>query len=1013
MMKVVKYFLLLALLGGLGAAGSAQSHRLHGRVRDNNGPLAGATIWVYGTRNGVQSDAHGVFSLQMPSGDTLSVCIAYMGYRTERVSYRGQSHIDVILQEQSTQIGAAVVVGRANINDLDIRRRTGSVAQVNIQRLQAKPMANLALAMQGNLPGIAVRNRGEVGEKPEIRVRGTSSLRRGDLPNEPLYVVDGKVVSPETFFNLSPDDLRAVKLLKDAVATALYGIKAANGVLEVSTRRGGKGGNAIAYHGRLGVTFPAPRPFQMMNTEQKLALEERIGAGNTPGYIYSEKAIRHLYGFTKTEQEILQMVAEGQEKLDELREHSTDWYSELLRPHFYHSHALSYTGGTEKTSLYLSAAFLDQKAMLEGNGLQRFSANLAVDNQAFSNLALGASVSASYTDSKTENGTDYSPYDAVFRLNPYETRSSKQLWSYPRRSFSDLFNQYSRRARGKQLSASANLNYLPIPELEIAAIAGFDLSMRSGVSIVPPTAYNELHSGIPKPERGKLSESKNSTTNITTNLRVSYSKTLGKHDLTLGANTDSYNTIYDNLGVSGRGIYANAKTAAGIDNSIEGTNRARVFGKRELIRNIGVGALAGYTYNHIYDVFATYKLDASSVLPKRMRYNSAWAVGLGWTLNRYSGIREWDWLKLLKLRASYGHTANLQGVSPSNVVTTFTRQHSGYGGIRALEVMMLPNDDLRAEQNRMLDVGLQCLFPTTSVDISYYHRRTVDALLDVPIPASTGFSMQKRNVGILDNSGVDVSMAQTLFQTENWYSRIRVNMAYNRNRVVDLYEGDKLYIDPESLIPDYEVGQPTDLIYGLHSLGISPTDGAPHYRLHDGQEVGVAYAQFSREDFSVLGHATPPISGSIYLTLRWDRLSLGVDCYYTLLGKMVRRDRYIRDGGNANCNAPVGQRDNMWFEKGDRGKIYPDPWVMNKGYYSLTYPNQRTVLRTDMLRLSAVSLRYDVPVKNSRLHLQALSAAIEAANLYTLTPYSSGDPESGLVVIPLQPILTASLKITF
>lgn len=989
---------------------------LKGNVRDADGPLVGATVWVWGTRKGTQTNSQGQFSLSIPQGDTLSLCVAYVGYRTERVPYRGQSHLDILLQEASQAIGAAVVVGRANINDLDIRKKTGVVAQVNLPRLQAKPVANVALALQGNVPGIMVRNRGELGEKPEVRIRGTSSLRRGDLPNEPLYVVDGKVVAPETFFNLSMDDIHSMKLLKDAVATALYGIKAANGVLEVTTRRGGEGGNRLSYHGRVGVTFPAPLPFPMMNTAQKLELEEKIGSPNTPGYLYSEKAIRHAYGFSKTEAEIQAMIAEGKAKLEALKQNDTDWYALLLRPHFYHSHTLALRGGTAKTSVYTSLSFLDQKAILEGNGLQRFGGHLTMDNQLLPNLAMGASVSASYTDNRTENGSDYSPYEAVFRLNPYETPESGKLWSYPNRAYSDLFHQYTRRARGKQISGSANINYRPIKALEIAAIAGIDFSASNAVAITPPTAYVEEHSGIPVAERGKLSENKNSTTNITTNLRLTYSKVFGKHDITLGVNADSYNTLYDNLGVVGRGIYRNAKTAAGIDNSIEGQNRARVSARRTLIRNLGAGALAGYTYDNTYDLFATYKLDASSVLPKRMRYNSAWAVGVGWTLNHYPILRDWEWLKQLKFRASYGHTANLQGVSPANVVTTFRRRHSGYGGYRALEVMALPNEELRAEQNRMLDAGLQWLFSTTTVEISYYHRRTVDALLDVPIPASSGFTMRKRNVGVLDNSGVDLSIAQTLLETEDWYSRLRVNMSYNRNRVVDLYEGNRLYIDSESLIPDYEVGQPTDLIYGLHSLGISPTDGAPHFRLHNGKEVGAHYANFSREDFDVLGHATPPINGSIYFTLRWRRLTLDVDCYYTLLGKMQRRDLYVRDGSDAHMNAPASQTDCMWFAKGDKGKIYPDPWVMSKGYSSLSYANQRTVVRTDMLRLSSIALRYQIPVASIpgvRRVVHHSSCGIEAANLYTFTPFGSGDPESGQVVLPLQPIVTCTLKISF
>jgi len=261
--------------------------------------------------------------------------------KTREVTYRGQA-LRIVLSEDTQQIGEVVVTARPNINAIDLRSRSGVVAEVDMKQLQQKPMIDLALALQGSVPGLTVISRGELGEKPEIRIRGNNSFVKGDLANEPLYVLDGKVISPQAFMTLNPLDIREIKVLKDAVATALYGIKAANGVLEISSRRGATGPMSISLSSSLGVTLRGRQTTTMMQTEEKLEIERRMRNVNTPGYLFSSdfistatlsdlrQAYQSLLGIapTWTRDEYL---AYGARQLDSLRRIETDWWQLLIR----------------------------------------------------------------------------------------------------------------------------------------------------------------------------------------------------------------------------------------------------------------------------------------------------------------------------------------------------------------------------------------------------------------------------------------------------------------------------------------------------------------------------------------------------------------------------------------------------------------------------------------------------------------------------------------------------------
>ena len=995
---------------------ASKTVKLQGQVNDEAGEaLPGVNVFIKGTTVGTVTDLDGNYSLVVPDVMGMEVVFTFIGKKTKEIKYTGDRFMNVMLKDSYNEMDEVQVRARANVNEIDVRAKTGVVNEVDVRRMNNKPVLDMALALQGMAPGLIVTNKGDLGSKPEIRIRGTSSLREGDAANEPLYVLDGQVISSDAFLTLNPNDIKEIKVLKDAAACALYGIKAANGVLEITSQRGTAGKMVYNYSFSGGVTLRGRRGVDMMNSKEKLELERRLENTATPGYRYSEDYYRKYHA---NDPNLESLIARGQQVLDSLSRINTDWFKELLRNNFYQEHNLSARGGTEQTSFYASLNYSQQGGRIPGNDIKRVTARLSVDQEITPKLYASLSVNGGYSLTNTPNGTSYSPTDLVYQLNPYETKDvNAELVSFPGRTYADLFNQYSEESSDKRAGVSGSINFRGIEGLEIAAVAGIDYVLSEKLGITPPTAYSEITSGVPERERGKLTKDKNTTMNLSSNVRVTYNRAFGKHDLTLGANFDFYSDHYDNLGITGYGLTKKMQSASGVNQSIEGNRKPSFTSKNEKTAQLGIGVLAGYSWNNIYDLFGTYKSDASSILPSDKRWNSAWAVGAGWSLKNYPFLRDNGVLTELKLRASYGCTASLQGVSPSSAVATFQYSEDAYGDDQLLSLMGLYNADLKPEQTIDIDAGISLgLWNRVTLNAGWYRRRTKDALLDVPIPASNGFTTLKRNIGILENSGIEGELYVKMVDRNNWRMSGRLNLAYNQNKVVDLYHTDCLYTSEYDMVPSFEEGKSYDMIYGPVSLGINPMTGLPVFRGADGREIA-ATEKLTREDMVALGHSTPPYSGSFFYSVSYGNFDLDMDFYFVFGGKKAYSFSYVREVSNANYNAIKGQVENMWFQEGDDNKIYHRPYYSSAAVDNLKlYANSRTVGSSDYLRMSSLSLRYRLPywlIEKTKNVIQYASVAFQASNLFTLTRYKESDPESGSLVGTQQPVFTLNLSVSF
>lgn len=989
--------------------------RITGQVLDeNNEPLVGAGVYVQNSKAGTYTNADGVYVLTCNCQEGSTIVYSYIGRKKQMVKYIGQKNIKVVLKRDSNILSEAVVKAKPNINEIDIRARSGVVQTVDMKAVMDKPMIDMGLALQGAVPGLIIANTGELGADPQIRIRGNSSLRKGNASNEPLYVMDGQVISPETFYNLNPNDIEEIKVLKDAVACALYGVKAANGVLEITSKRGAAGASHVTLNMNMGVTTRGRRGVKMMNSAEKLELERLLQNPETPGYRYSADYFNKYFAHDPNLQ---QMIADGEQKLAALRQINTDWYDELLRTSIYQKYNVSMRGGGDETTYFVSANYTKQGGRIPGNDKQRMSMRLNLDQKLGKLGYMMLSVSGGYSETDTPNGSNNDPTSLVYQLNPYEKKTGK-LWSFPNRTFDDLMHQYSFTTYTKDASVSGNLSLTPLKGLDIAAVAGVDLLLDEGERFTPGTAYSEMHSGVPELERGIFSKDKNVITNVSSNVRVNYNHVFNEdHDLTLGANFDYYMTNVDNVGITGFGV-GNINSAGAINHSLEGNRKPQISSMKQKSAQMGVGAVFGYTFKDTYDAYGSFKADASSLLPSSKRWNTAWAVGAGWTPTKYEFLKYNRVLTDLNIRTSYGQTANLNGVDASATMATFSFITEAYENRRPLILKSLYNEDLKPEQTKTVDIGVSMgFFNRVRLTANWYNRRTEQALLSVPIPSSTGFSVLTRNIGVLQNRGYELGLDVNVLDYADWRLDVYGSLAYNANKVLDLYYADKIYGSEDEIRPNYEVGKSYDMLYGPQSLGINPMTGYPEFLLPNG-EIKQGTEELRSEDVVALGHLTPPYSGSANFTLSWKGLELDMNFYYVFGGVRPFNYSYVRTKDDANKNVVSGQIQDMWFNKGDYGKKYATPFnTSTTGDNNIhRYPNSLTIGKSNYVKLSQLSLRYHVPyqfVRKCLPFIRYATVAFQGSNLFTWTPYDESDPESGSLAGTMQPVYTFNLNLTF
>lgn len=980
----------LVLLGaGLlltAATASAQQH-VTGKVTDSNGaPVMGATVRVNGTKIVTTTDANGNFKLSNVPASATKIQVSYIGMQAQTVSVAG--NVQVVLEDN--ELGEAVVIGYGTAQK--VGTVVGSVKKVGSEALSDKPVPNVADALQGKVAGLQISSQsGDVGSlnSMSIKLRGTGSL---GASNTPLLVIDGSPASTSMFSLLNDNDIESITTLKDASATSIYGSRAANGVIYITTKKGRAGEKAQITVGQtLGWSQLAQGIGNPMNADELLQFQLENGIITTDQYQKYK-----LHGA------------------------NTDW-----QKHFFDNAAPMYNtdfsmrGGSGNTTYFVSASYMKQNSLTKISHFDRYTLRTNLDTKPKDWLTFGIKQSMTYTDRLADGYTNSSransPTNSTVAVNSYpaywdpyapEVKETHQIWGS---SMYDIFW-----LADLQPTKVNDIIYNGVAYMQITPVKGLTLRSQLGLNAGDTRSSSAILPGFPGMPEGQASESHSRYSMWTITNTAEYKfKIADIHSITLLAGQEGIKYSYKGFGASGKGttddrLYTLGNVTAGEIPSYESE-------KYEYLSFFG---RVDYSLKDKYFANFTVRNDQSSRFGSKNRGATFMSGGLMWRVSAeefMAPVR--SWLSDLQLKVTVGSTGNSE---IGNYTSLGLIGQTQYGGTAGWYLRQPSNTELGWEKQVQTNVGIMArFFDRLGVDLNIYHRKTLDMLLGVPLPTTTGFSSQTMNVGSLSNRGVELELNYDVLRTEDAYVNVYVNYAYNKNKIDELFYGLQEWPMPEKLL-NYTVGSSLDFYMPIYA-GVDKEDGAPMwYKKGFKGDAGYVYnpetmtKTYSDDLYQNTGkQMQAPHNGGFGFTASWKGLTLSADFAYALNKWMVDNDYYLN---SSSLNAAQGfnvDKDmlDIWKKPGDEA-ILP-------GFQYNSMFDTHLLRNSSYLRLKNLSLSYDLPKSwmQATSFFENVRFSFTGRNIFTVTKYSGVDPEIdsnlSMGTYPATRNFTVGVEVTF
>ncbi|MBD0259266.1 MAG: TonB-dependent receptor, partial [Cytophagales bacterium] len=747
-----------------------------GRVLDDkNSPVPGVSVLVKGTTNGAATNENGEYRITAPDNGTL--VFSFIGYKTQEVPIGGRSTLNVTLAPDVAALNEVVVIGYGTARKSDL---TGSVATIKADKLLDRNVTSVGQALQGRIAGVDVsQNTAAPGKFPKIRVRGINSINSGI---DPLYVVDGVVGVNANALN--PNDIASLEVLKDASATAIYGARGANGVIMITTKRGTRDRSAITYDGWASYAVPASHV-------DRLDANEFMQVYNA-AFANAEKYDPQGFADGK-------YVPNDPTKFPNLFDasgnplYNTDWEKEIYRPAWAQNHQLTLQGGAEKAAYSLALGHTDQDGLMLNSSLKRYSGRFTLDADVKSWLALGGSISITknkQTEVDDANGGLNVARMVAEALPILPIRYADGTWGrnkdWPGMEGGEnpvrIANERQRTNNWLETLGDVYALFRIAPGLEFKSTFGYDLI----------TEKNNFYSGR---DLNALSADQKGRADI-----YNFNKTYWQSEnyLTWNKELNENHRFTAMAGLSWQENYEEANYAAsenfiddfwGWHNLGVGTNRAAITSGDSRWALNSYFARVSYTLRDRYLLTLTGRADGSSRFGANNKYSFFPSVGVAWRISEESFLKGNPTISNLKLRASAGSTGNqeiplyrsLQFLGTGNVLLNNNRQ-------TAITRTSFGNPDLKWEVTNQVDIGLELGLLNNRVELEadVYYKRTNDLLLDAPIPWSTGLSNVYRNIGAVENKGLEFALTTRNVESARFNWSTNVNWSAFKNKVVKL-----------------------------------------------------------------------------------------------------------------------------------------------------------------------------------------------------------------------------------
>ncbi len=971
-----KHLLLFALflLSGI-AMVNAQTKSISGTVTSDSdgGPVPGATVQVKGTSLGTVTDIDGNFTIQVPT-DAKTLVISFVGMTPAEVEIGTQTTFNIKLESAMVGMDEVVVVGYGTTTR---EAKTGSATQIEVAALAETPVVSLDKALSGKVAGLMVSTAGgQPGSNSSIRIRGTSSINAG---NEPLYVVDGIPImtgdqtyastSSNALYAINPSDIESITVLKDAAAASIYGSRAANGVILITTKAGKSGEAKINFRASAGVsTLANDNNYLPMNSEE-IWTYLRAAVTNS-GYDPDDprNASSNMYFPTSL-----------------LAGEQTNWLQEGLRNGVTQKYELVVSGGTDKVKNYFSAAYEDIEGIVKGNDYEKLNTRLNTDFQVNDKVKLGARVGVSYMENQdvsTGNLSYLNPFFGSLTILPwtpvYNEDGTFNTDIPENNNTNPIYAMQENEAWDKQvrLQGTAFLEYKPIKQVTLKTNNSAEMTNGEARQLgFQETGWT----------RDNLYSTRYNYQLLTTSNTARFSDTYNDmHSVSVlaGQEAQMYRASY----LSGESPNFNPDipyptTSTQEDDVVD-------YGESEWTM-LSFFGLFDYNYNSRYYLQSSVRMDGSSRFGEDSKWGTFWSVGGSWNIHNESFISDNNissWLNRAKLRVSYG-------VNGNNAIGNY-RQWGLYSSVQTngssgMAPSQLGNPDLSWELNKTWNVGMDItLFDRLDIIFDVYERKTEDMLLDDQLSRTTGFSYIMRNVGSMKNTGQELAISYDIVKQDELKVTLGANVAHNTSEILDLAGEDEI-----GTYRVYKVGSTLYTFKLRDYAGVNPVNGEALWR----DEEGLLTNDYSKAREIYCGSPEPKYVGGGFLDASWKGFSLlgNFDWKSGLVVDVMNEGRYLRSDGYNWVGNHMNTSLDYWKEPGDITET-PKPMVGNSSN-SNAFTSTRFLEKGDYLRIKEVTLAYNLPqslMKKSGF-LKSAKVYASAYNLYTFHSLNSFDPERG------------------
>ena len=1007
-MKAIKLLLAsLALLASAAIAAAQGPIKVSGTVTDASGaPLPGATIMVQGDNKlGTSADIDGKYTITVPADAVLVATI--VGYKDLSIAVRGQKVVNFSLIEDSQYLDDVVVVAYGTQSAKTV---TASVSSVKAEALKDAPNVSFDSMLQGQAAGVQVASpSGGAGAQAKILIRGVSSISGG---TDPLYVVDGIPISNATISaeytesnalsDINPADILSIDVLKDAAATALYGSRAASGVILITTKQGRRGETKVTYDMNIGLTQPT-KTYKMMDADAYLA--------------YKNQAVKNYYGTDEVKEGIKAFNFLERSDKSVVR---TNWNDLIFKNGFVQNHTVAVSGGSDRTQYYASANYSDNNGIVVGDKYRRVGVKASVNSQVNKWLKVG--INAQYTNAFTQ-AVDASRNGGVFAsagltraaiimppiISPYNEDGSFSVigggqyigvggiaitsnLGYPNAMAQlESYNKVGT----TRIIASGYVEITPVKHLSLKSQYGMDYMTET-----EETYWNQNYgqgAQYPGYDFKRFSDMQNWTWTNT----ADYDLVLGDHTANFLIGMEANEISYGLDQVTGTNILNPAYTGfrAGYKTYEAGGEE----GSKSMISYFG---RINYDYKARYMLSLNFRRDGLSALGDKSKWGNFWGVSAAWRISEENWFAPLiDVVNDFKINASFGVVGN-SDIGYYNAKTYYG--DAVYGGSAALGLANIGDAALAWENSNKWDVGFSTrLFNRIDIDFDWYYAKTNNLVMAVPQGPSTGIGSLVTNAGSMENKGIEFTIGADVIHNKDfsWYSSFNITTSFNKvlslaEGVPEVYGGDEDFGWTNITLPGYSIGQ----IFAYPTGGIDPANGRRIFYGPNGERT--TYDHFTKKFYLIdgseyagqiaqvrCGNSLPTFFGGWTNTFKYKGFDLNLFFQFSG-GNWIMNAMTATGSDNRWWNSFAEVADKCWKQPGDNAK-YAYPLYSDNVSNGSAYDISDWIEKGDYLRLKSISLgyTYSTGAKKTKLGFSSIRGYVQIQNAFVLTAFTGLDPE--------------------